>query len=58
MLYIVNKINHKHSFYAFVYDLEYEFTYKNGKVRGYIPKSLEKAILEHFKNEENGYPIK
>lgn len=54
MLYIVNKINHKYSFYAFIYDLEYEFTYKNGKVRGYIPKSLEKRILEYFKNEENG----
>ena len=37
MIHIVNKINHKNVYYAFINDLEFEFEVKDDKIIGFIP---------------------
>lgn len=53
-IHIVNKINHKHSYYVFVEDREYEFTVINGKIHGFISNGLKeqiKIMLELCENQ-------
>ena len=43
-IHIVNKINHKNSYFAFVDDREYSFEVVNGKIHGFISERLKQQI--------------
>ena len=44
MIHIVNKINHKNVYYAFINDLEFEFEVKDDKIIGFIPSVYRDEI--------------
>lgn len=44
MIHIVNKINHKNVYYAFINDLEFEFEVKDDKIIGFIPSAYRNEI--------------
>lgn len=43
-IYVVKKIYHKNSYFAFVDDREYSFEIVNGKIHGFISERLKQQI--------------